>query len=405
MRHEESYFRIEAAISALQKGGLILLVDDESRENEGDFVASGALMNEDALHTMVSHGSGIVCLAMTQSDSQRLGIPPMVATNASAQKTPFGVSFEAASGITTGVSIQDRLCSIRVASLTTGQRQDIVMPGHIFPLIAQDKGVFVRGGHTEGSVDLMKLAGISTCAVICEVMSADGTMARYPELKALAQKLQIPIISIQDIERYRTRNESWVEPTKTVALPSHVADNLLITIFKDTMHDVEYSVIHRRWQNNAPLVRIHSQCFTGDVLGSLRCDCGSQLTLALQMISQQGGAIIYAPQEGRGIGLAHKIEAYALQDNGLDTVEANQHLGLAVDSRDYGVCAQILRHLGIDRVRLLTNNPLKVTGLEDYGVLVEETVPIQVKTNPFNDNYIKTKRDKLNHRFKSGVTS
>ncbi len=397
MNHSQSYQNVEAAIHALQQGGLILLVDDESRENEGDFVASGALMQEAALQTMIRKGSGIVCLAMTQADSQRLGIPPMVATNASAQQTPFGISFEAASGISTGVSIQDRLHSIRVASQSTNDRHDIVMPGHIFPLIAKDKGVFARGGHTEGSVDLMKLAQLPTCAVICEVMSADGTMARYPELKRLAQELKIPIMSIQDIERYRTRHESWVQPTKTVALPTDLADNLLITIYKDTMLDAEYSVIHRPWSDEVPLVRLHSQCFTGDVLGSLRCDCGSQLTAALKQIAQQGGVCIYAPQEGRGIGLAHKIEAYALQDDGLDTVEANQHLGFEIDSRDYGVCAQILRHLGIDRIRLLSNNPLKVDGLRNYDIRVEERVSLSVKANLFNEQYLRTKRDKLGH--------
>ena len=397
MSHAISYEKVEVAIQALKKGGVVLLVDDEDRENEGDFVACGSLMGEKELHLMIQRGSGIVCLAMTEADSQRLGIDPMVSRNACAQQTPFGVSFEAATGLTTGVSVQDRMRSIAVASDPKCSSKDIVMPGHVFPLIAKDGGIFERAGHTEGSVDLMKLAHLPTCAAICEVMSADGTMARFPELQLLAKSLDIPILSIKDIERYRTRYQSWVQPTNTIALPTEDYGELSMTVFEDTIAKSEYTVLHRPWQASAPLLRIHSQCFTGDVLGSRRCDCGSQLAIALSRIAEEGGLCIYAPHEGRGIGLANKIRAYALQDQGMDTVDANIHLGFSADDRDYGICAQILRHMKVNHVRLLSNNPAKQQGLNDYGISVLERLSIKTIAHEHNQNYLLVKRKKMNH--------
>ena len=399
---EPAFSTIETAIKALQKGRMIILVDDEGRENEGDLVVCGAHATLESMQIMLQHGSGIICLAMTQEDCLRLDLPPMVANNNSAHQTPFTVSFEAASGITTGVSAADRLHSIHVASHPSSQRDDIVKPGHIFPLSAHSKGVIARAGHTEGSIDLMKAAGLPTTAAICEVMNSDGSMARLSDLKLLSKRYEIPIVNIQDLIRYRTSQECWLTPTESVSLATQDYGVLTLTVFQDHMYEQEYSVISKSPWGKQPLVRIHSQCFTGDVLGALRCDCGEQLKMALNTISQRGGICIYTPQEGRGIGLTEKIKAYALQNKGLDTVDANMHLGHLPDQRDYGGCAQILRHLGVRQVRLLTNNPSKEQGLRDYGVESVVCEPLLVPPNSHNIDYLSAKRDRLGHHVLQG---
>ena len=389
---------MKSVIKELQAGRMILLTDPSDRENEGDLVMAAQFVTADAINFMMTQARGIICLAMDQPYFERLQIPMMVSKNRSLQQTPFGVSFEAATGITTGVSAADRARTIAVAADPASTAEDIVMPGHVFPLKAQPHGVLQRMGHTEGSVDLMKIAGLREAAVICEIVNADGTMAGPQELREFVQAHNIVACDMQDIVNYRRLQENHMICSATSTLPTHSHGEFSVKVFENTIDSTEsVALINLSNDDQPPLVRLHSACFTGDVLHSQRCDCGAQLDQALHEISQQGGVLIYLHQEGRGIGLANKIKAYALQDQGLDTVEANHQLGFAADCRDYVNAAHILKHLGYSSVRLMTNNPRKVKSLTAYGIDVVERVPLEMNANKFNKAYLRTKRDKLGH--------
>lgn len=390
---------IEVAIKALQQGGMIILVDDEGRENEGDLVIAAEHITPAAINFMCQHARGLICLPMASADFRRLGLSLMTQHNRSRHNTAFGVSIEAAHGIDTGISAADRAHTIKVAIDAHSGPNDIVTPGHMFPLQAVDGGVLVRPGHTEGSVDLARLAGCKPAAVICEIMNMDGSMARMPDLRAFAQQHQLPIISIRDLIRYRLRHENLVDLDAQARLPLQGLGEFTIQTFRSQYLVADSIALIKQpiTQQQPNLVRLHSECLTGDLLGSLRCDCGHQLQLALNQIAKHGGVLLYLRQEGRGIGLANKIKAYALQDLGMDTVEANQYLGFAPDQRDYGLAAQMLRAMNIRQVRLLTNNPRKVSGLLDYDIGVIERVPLEIPPNLNNIRYLKTKREKLGH--------
>ena len=390
------------ALTQLRAGQMVVLVDDEDRENEGDLVLAAQFATPEAINFMASHGKGLICLAMRRAQIDRLGLQPMVAQNHARRSTAFTVSVEAREGITTGISAHDRARTIQAAANAQVQPGDIVSPGHVFPLRAADGGVLVRNGHTEGAVDLMRLAGLQPSAVICEVMRDDGEMARRPDLEQFAAKHNLPVLSIKDIVTHRVRTELLVEEIASAELPTAFAkEPLKVHAFRSTVDGTEHLAIVKYPLPATPLVRLHSECLTGDALGSLRCDCGSQLQQALRQISEsEGGALIYLRgQEGRGIGLANKIRAYALQDNGLDTVEANAALGFAPDARDYGIAFQMLRALGISSLALLTNNPTKAKALERYGIDVAEQRPLAIPPNPFNLRYLATKREKFGHTF------
>jgi len=390
------------ALTQLRAGQMVVLVDDEDRENEGDLVLAAQFATPEAINFMASHGKGLICLAMRRAQIDRLGLQPMVAQNHARRSTAFTVSVEAREGITTGISAHDRARTIQAAANAQVQPGDIVSPGHVFPLRAADGGVLVRNGHTEGAVDLMRLAGLQPSAVICEVMRDDGEMARRPDLERFAAKHNLSVLSIKDIVTHRVRTELLVEEIASAELPTAFAkEPLKVHAFRSTLDDIEHLAIVKYPLPAIPLVRLHSECLTGDALGSLRCDCGSQLQQALRQISEsEGGALIYLRgQEGRGIGLANKIRAYALQDKGLDTVEANAALGFAPDARDYGIAFQMLRALGISSLALLTNNPTKAKALERYGIDVAEQRPLAIPPNPFNLRYLATKREKFGHTF------
>ena len=390
---------IETALNDLRQGRMIILVDNESRENEGDLVIAAQYATPEAINFMCQYARGLVCLPMLEEDFDRLKIPMMTANNRSKHQTAFGVSFEAAQGVTTGISAQDRARSVQVAVDPGSGPDDIIMPGHTFPLKARPGGVVERTGHTEGSVDLARLAGCKPAAVICEIMNDDGTMARLPELTVFARRHGLNMVSIADLVHYRIRHETLITAGTRVPLPTeHWGDMFLQTFNNHFTGDESFAVIKEPVNaQGAPLVRLHSQCLTGDIFGSRRCDCGKQLSMSLGLIAEQGGILLYLRQEGRGIGLMNKIRAYALQDQGLDTVEANHHLGFAADERDYGWAAQMLRVLGVSQVRLMTNNPHKVTSLENYGIPVLERVPLEVGSCGSNINYLRAKREKLGH--------
>ena len=393
---------IEQALTDLQQGRMIIVQDSASRENEGDLVMAAEHAQEKDVNFMITHARGLLCMPMSAASFERLRIPMMVSHNRSKQHTPFGVSIGAVKGITTGISAAERALTLRVAANPCSQSNDIVMPGHIFPLCAQPQGVLVRPGHTEASVDLMTLAGLSPAAAICEVMNADGTMARGEALGVFAKRHDLTLITIDDLVNYRLRKEILVEQKAQSFLPIQGKGEFDVRVFVNHLDDVEHMVISSRTKSiaphEAPLVRVHSECLTGDVFGSARCDCGQQLDLALQQIATSGGMIIYLrSHEGRGVGLANKIKAYALQDGGCDTVEANQRLGLPIDARDYMCAAHMLRAMGITAVRLLTNNPNKISHLERLGVAVTQRVSVQVDQSKANAHYLTTKRDKLGH--------
>jgi len=393
---------LSKAIEDLQKGKMIILVDDEDRENEGDLVLSADKVTPEAINFMATHGRGLICLSLEASRVDALGLPMMAPHNRSPRQTAFTVSIEATHGVTTGISAQDRAHTIRVATAATTRREDLISPGHVFPLRAVDGGVLVRAGHTEGSVDLARMAGHSPAAVICEIMKDDGTMARLPDLRVFAEKYSISIITIQDVIAHRIHHESLIEEIAVSRLPSEFGD-FELHAFKSLIDGTEHVALVKGPIEGPSLVRVHSECLTGDALGSLRCDCGAQLQASLRQIAESGnGALIYMRRhEGRGIGLGNKIRAYALQDQGLDTVEANRHLGFQPDLRNYGLGAQILRKLGIHQLRLLTNNPKKVVGLDGYGLSIIERVPIEAPANIHNLNYLMTKKDKLGHQLET----
>ena len=379
---------IPEILDDLRAGKIIILVDDEDRENEGDFVVAAEKVTPEAINFMITHGRGLVCLSMTGQRLDKLGIPPMTTQNRSRFGTAFHVSIEAAEGISTGISAYDRARTVQVAIDPKTQAGDLVQPGHIFPLRARTGGVLVRAGQTEGSVDLTRIAGMTPAAVICEVINADGTMARVPQLAEIARQFGLKMCSVESIIQWRRRNEQLVHRVAQTRLHTEYGVFDLIAYDNDVDEREHVALVKGDVTVEGPvLVRVHSECLTGDVFGSMRCDCGAQLHEAMRMIEQ----------EGRGIGLMNKIRAYELQDNGMDTVEANVHLGFAPDPREYGIGAQILTDLGVRRMRLLTNNPVKRAGLEGYGLEVVNLVPIQIPPNEINARYLQTKRDKLGH--------
>ncbi|PLX17398.1 MAG: bifunctional 3,4-dihydroxy-2-butanone-4-phosphate synthase/GTP cyclohydrolase II [Candidatus Muiribacterium halophilum] len=392
---------VENILDTLKKGKMIIIVDDEDRENEGDLMFAAEYATPELVNFMAKHGRGLICVPMSEKALKRLNIEMMTDENTSPFSTAFTVSVEAANGVTTGISAHDRAKTIKVLADPDSKPEDIVKPGHIFPLKAKKNGVLERAGQTEASVDLCRLADLEEAAVICEIMNEDGTMARMPELEKISEDFDIPIITVEKIISYRMARETTIKKVDSTRLPTEFGE-FNLTGFEVLHNDEHHIAISLgSWEKDEPvLVRVHSECLTGDALHSLRCDCGKQLDYAMQKIQEEGkGIIVYMRQEGRGIGLLNKIKAYHLQDNGLDTVEANVKLGFKPDLRDYGIGAQILKAMGVGKIRLMTNNPRKIVGLEGYGLEVIETVPIIVGHNDENKRYLDTKKEKMGHMF------
>ena len=390
---------IEACLEDIRQGRMIIVTDDADRENEGDLVMAAEKVTPDAVNFMSKHGRGLICAPTTDGRLKTLGIGRMVQENRESFKTDFMVSVDARVGITTGISAYDRAHTIRVMANTNSREEDLVSPGHVFPLRAMEGGVLRRAGHTEASVDMVKLAGLYPVAVICEILHEDGTMARLPELLKFKDKFGLKVCSIRDLIEYRRMREKLVAKEQEVAMPTKFGEFKLhlYRSLVDGQHHAALTFGDVRGKERV-LVRVHSECLTGDVFGSLRCDCGSQLHDALQRIAQEGeGVLVYMRQEGRGIGFANKIHAYALQEKGLDTVEANEKLGFKPDLREYGLGAQILADLGLTSIRLLTNNPKKVVGLDGFNLKIVEQVPIRSEPSPHNAKYLETKKTKMGH--------
>ena len=391
---------VEEALADYKEGKFVIVVDDEDRENEGDLIIAAEAITPEKVNFMLKNARGVLCAPITLSRCEELDLPHQVSDNTSMLGTPFTITIDKLEGCTTGVSAHDRAETIKALADPTSTPKTFGRPGHINPLYAQDNGVLRRSGHTEAAVDLCKLAGMYPAAALMEIMNEDGTMARLPQLAEKAQEWGMKVISIKDLIAYRLKRESLIEVGDEVDLPTQYGDFHLIP-FRQSSNGLEHmALIKGEWDENEPiLVRVHSSCATGDILGSKRCDCGEQLHKALQMIEKEGkGVLIYMQQEGRGIGLMNKIAAYKLQqEEGLDTVEANVHLGFKPDERDYGCGAQMLRHLGVHKMRLMTNNPTKRVGLEAYGLEIVENVPIEVSPNPYDYRYLKTKQDRMGH--------
>ena len=390
---------IKEAIEDIKAGRFIIIVDDEGRENEGDLAIAAERIDPDAINFMAKYGRGLICMPIIGKRLDELNIPLMVGENTSKHNTAFTISIEAKKKVSTGISAYDRAATVKAVLDPATRPDDIARPGHTFPLRAREGGVLVRAGHTEAIVDLARLAGLYPAGVICEVMNENGTMARLPQLEMVAKEYKLKIVSITDLITYRRRHEKLVTKVSQANLPTTYGQFTVIA-YKSTIDpDQHVALVKGDLSSDEPvLVRVHSECLTGDVFGSLRCDCGEQIEMALRAISEEGrGVLLYMRQEGRGIGLHNKIAAYALQDKGLDTVEANEKLGFPADLRDYGIGAQILVDLGLKNIKLLTNNPKKVVGLEGYGLHVVETVPLRVDPNPLNLRYLETKQQKLGH--------
>jgi 3,4-dihydroxy 2-butanone 4-phosphate synthase/GTP cyclohydrolase II len=390
---------IEEAIEDISKGKMIILVDDEDRENEGDLCMAAEKITPEAINFMAKYGRGLICLSLTPQRVAELKLPMMVEDNTSSFGTAFTVSIEAKKGVTTGISAHDRAHTILTAINPQTKPEDLARPGHVFPLRAKPGGVLQRAGQTEGSVDLARLAGLYPAGVICEIMNDDGTMARVPQLMEFSKRHNLKIVTIKDLIQYRMRTERFVKRVATVQMPTDYGDFIAVAFSNDVDPNIHIALVKGEIKpEDSILVRVHSECLTGDVFGSKRCDCGEQLHRAMEMISKEGkGIILYMRQEGRGIGIANKLRAYELQDKGLDTVEANIQLGFKPDLRDYGIGAQILVDLGVRKIRLMTNNPKKIIGLEGYGLKIVERVPIESKPHAKNIVYLKTKKKKLGH--------
>jgi len=397
--HTRAYARVQKAIQNYQQGQMVIMVDDEDRENEGDVTVAAEKVTHEHVNFMAKHARGLICLSLTEEQVEKLELPLMVNRNLSPYQTGFTVSIEASSGVTTGISAADRAHTIQTAIKPSAKPNSVVSPGHIFPIRARSGGVLVRAGHTEGSVDLARLSGLNPSGVMCEIMNDDGTMARLPELEEFSRKFDLPLVTIEDIIKYRTRYESLVHLVAQSKLPTDFGQ-FSIKVFENDVDDYHHiALLMGEIDGTKPvLVRVHSECMTGDVFGSARCDCGSQLQASMRQIAAEGcGIVLYVRQEGRGIGLVNKIRAYHLQDQGRDTVEANEDLGFKPDLRDYGIGAQVLAHLGVKDIRLLTNNPKKIIGLEGYGLHIIDRVAIEIEPGEHNQHYLEAKKKKMGH--------
>jgi len=397
--NKSAFDPIEDVINAIKLGQMVIVTDDEDRENEGDIVMAAEKVTPEAINFMATHARGLICAPITEERAKQLGLQRMVLQNRESQRTDFTVSVDAARGVTTGISAWDRARAIQILADAKSSPQDLVQPGHVFPLQARSGGVLQRAGHTEAGVDLARLAGLDPSAVVCEILHQDGTMARLPELLKFKKKHKLKLCTIQDLIAYRRTRERLIIAEQVVKMPTHYGefDLHLYRSAVDGSHHIAL-VKGKISKSKATLVRVHSECLTGDVFGSMRCDCGNQLQTAMEQIEKAGnGVLVYMRQEGRGIGLPAKIHAYKLQENGLDTVEANEKLGFPAELRDYGIGAQILHDLGVRKMRFMTNNPKKVIGLEGYGLHIVELVPLRAPANPHNERYLETKRVKMGH--------
>ena len=396
---------IESAIEDIKNGKLIIVVDDEDRENEGDFITAAENATPEIINFMSTHGRGLICASLTEERCRELRLQPMVIDNTSLHETAFTISVDLlGDGCTTGISAHDRSKTVKALVNPNTKPEDLGRPGHIFPLKAKKGGVLRRSGHTEATIDMSRLAGFQPAGVLVEIMNEDGSMARLTQLKEIAKKFDLKLISIKDLIEYRLQQETLIKEEVRVQMPTKYGNFELIAFEQVNTGEIHLALKKGDWRKDEPvLVRVHSSCMTGDILGSLRCDCGEQLHDALKMVEQAGkGLVLYMNQEGRGIGLLNKLKAYKLQEQGMDTVEANLELGFDMDGRDYGVGAQILRHLGVSKMKLITNNPRKRAGLLGYGLEVVENIQIEIASNPHNEKYLQTKRDKLGHEILNG---